>query len=127
MRRGQGLLELALALVFLMLVLAGIADYGRTLVLSITLANAAREGVHYAARKPNDLAGARQIVRREAANAGIALSDADIQIFLPNPLQQGQPVTVQVRTRVSTLMGRFLGVNQLVVGAKAVAPLLTAQ
>jgi Flp pilus assembly protein TadG len=127
MRRGQALLELAVALSFLLLVLAGIADYGRALIVSVTLANAAREGAHYVARNPNDLAGARQLVRQEAANSGIPLSDADIQITLPSPLQPGQPVTVQVRTQVPTIMARFIGVNYLTVGAKATAPLLAAQ
>jgi Flp pilus assembly protein TadG len=127
MRRGQALLELALALSFLLLVLAGIADYGRALIVSVTLANAAREGAHYVARNPNDLAGARQLVRQEAANAGITLNDNDIIIVLPSPLQPGQPVTVQVRTQVPTIMARFLGLNYLTVGAKATAPLLAAQ
>jgi Flp pilus assembly protein TadG len=127
MRRGQALLELAVALSFLLLVLAGIADYGRALIVSVTLANAAREGAHYVARNPNDLASARQIVRQEAANSGITLSDADIQITLPSPLQPEQPVTVQVRTQVPTIMARFIGVNYLTVGAKATAPLLAAQ
>jgi len=114
------------AFVFL-LVLAGIADYGRALIVSVTLANAAREGAHYVARNPNDLASAHQLIRQEAANAGITLSDADILITLPNPLQQGQPVTVQVRTQVPTIMARFIGVNYLTVGARATAPLLAAQ
>jgi Flp pilus assembly protein TadG len=111
----------------ILLVLAGIADYGRALIVSVTLTNAAREGAHYVARNPNDLAGARQLVRQEAANAGITLSNADIQITLPSPLRPGQPVTVQVRTQVPTIMARFIGVNYLTVGAKATAPLLAAQ
>jgi len=127
MRRGQALLELALALSFLLFVLAGIADYGRALIVSVTLANAAREGAHYVARNPNDLAGARQLVRQEAANAGITLNDSDITIVLPSPPQPGQPVTIQVRTQVPTIMARFLGLNFLTVGAKATAPLLAAQ
>ncbi|GBC97804.1 hypothetical protein HRbin17_00295 [bacterium HR17] len=124
MRRGQALLELGIALTLLLVILAGVADYGRALIVSAVLANAAREGAHYAARKPNDLSGIRQTVRQEAANAGISLADADIQVVIPNPLQQGEPVTVQVTTRVPTLMARFWGVAQLTVGGKATAPLL---
>ncbi len=122
MRRGQTLLELALALAFLLLVLAGLTDYGRALTVKIALTNAAREGAHYAAANPTDSAGIRQRVRQEAANAGVTLDDSDIAIT--GSPSQGQPITVTVQTRVPTVMAGFIGMNELVVQAQATAPVL---
>ncbi len=123
MRRGQTLLELALALAFLLLVLAGLTDYGRALTVKIALTNAAREGAHYAAANPTDSAGIRQRVRQEAANAGVTLLD-DSDIAITGSPSQGQPITVTVQTRVPTVMAGFIGMNELVVQAQATAPVL---
>lgn len=122
MHKGQSLLELALVLAFLLLALAGLADYGRTLTAKIALTNAAREGAHYAAANPTDWAGIRQRVRQEAANAGITLTDSDITIA--GSIFQGQPITVTVQTRVPTVMAGFIGMSELVVQAQATAPVL---
>ena len=123
MRKGQTLLELALALVFLMLILAGLADYGRVHSARIALINAAREGAFYAASNPGDLQGARERVKQEAMADGILLNDTDITVVFPTgENQQGQPVTVIVRTNVPTIFARFLGVSSIQITAQASAP-----
>jgi len=125
MRKGQTLLELALALVFLMLILAGLADYGRVHSARITLIHAAREGAFYAASNPDDLQGAKERVKQEAVADGIFLNDADISVQVPaDENRQGQPVTVIVQTNVSTIFARFIGVSSIPITAQASVPVM---
>jgi Flp pilus assembly protein TadG len=49
---GQGLVELAILLPFLLLLMVGVADVGRMFYLSIELTGAARAGVQYGAQNP---------------------------------------------------------------------------
>ena len=50
---GQSLVELAFVLPFLLLVLLGLADFGRAFYYTTVLSNAAREGAGYLSRHPN--------------------------------------------------------------------------
>lgn len=125
MRKGQTLLELALALVFLMLILAGLADYGRVHSARIALINAAREGAFFAASNPDDLQGVRERVKQEAMTAGITLSDSNIIVQIPTSENRiGQPVTVTVQTHVPTIFARFIGVSAIPVTVRATAPMM---
>jgi Flp pilus assembly protein TadG len=54
--KGQSLLELALVLVFLLILLAGVIDLGRMMYEYLTMRDAAQEGAGYAAVFPNDCA-----------------------------------------------------------------------
>lgn len=125
MRKGQTLLELALALVFLMLILAGLADYGRVHSARIALINAAREGAFFAASNPDDLQGVRERVKQEAMTAGITLSDSNITVQIPTGENRiGQPVIVAVQTHVPTIFARFIGVSAIPVTVHATAPMM---
>ncbi len=53
---GQSLLELALVLVFLLILLAGVIDLGRMMYEYLTMRDAAQEGAGYGAVFPNDCA-----------------------------------------------------------------------
>ena len=53
-RRGQGLVELTLALPMLLLILLGTIDLGRMYFDYVQMRNGAREGSGYAARNMND-------------------------------------------------------------------------
>ncbi len=117
------MLELALSLVFLMLILAGLADYGRVHSARIALINAAREGAFYAAANPENPQGARERVKREALTAGMVLSDSQISVQIPQGNNStGQAVVVTVQTSVPTLFARFIGVSAISVTAQATAP-----
>lgn len=76
-RRGQALVELAIALPLLMLLLLIAIDFGRVFHTHISLANAAREGASYAASNPADLAaggsGARTQARAELSDPSIVV------------------------------------------------------
>jgi Flp pilus assembly protein TadG len=75
--RGAAAVEFALVLPLLVLLVAGIIDFGRAYYLQASLAGAAREGVRVMALK-NDAGLARAAVR--SAVGGITLSDAQIQV-----------------------------------------------
>ena len=125
MRKGQTLLELALALVFLMLILAGLVDYGRVHSARIALIHAAREGAFFVASNPDDLQGAKERVKQEAATAGITLNDSDINVQIPTgDDRKGLPATVTVQTYVPTIFARFIGVSAIPITARATAPML---
>ncbi|MCS7186324.1 MAG: pilus assembly protein [Armatimonadetes bacterium] len=125
MRKGQTLIELALALVFLLVILAGLADYGRIHSARIALIHAAREGAFFVASNPDDLQGARERVKQEAMTAGILLSDSDITFQVPTgENRRGQPVTVTIQTRVPTIFARFLGFSSITVSVHATAPMM---
>ncbi len=124
MRKAQTLLELALALVFLLLILAGLADYGRALSARIALLHAAREGAFFAAANPDNFSGVRERVKQEALAAGIVLSDSDISVQVPTGDRLGQPVVVTVQASIPTLFARFVGVSSIPVSAQAVAPVM---
>jgi len=125
MRKGQTLLELALAMVFLMLILAGLADYGHVFSARIALIHAAREGAFFAASNPDDLQGAKERVKQEAMTVGITLRDSDITVQIPTgENRMGQPVTVTVQTYVPTIFARFIGVSAIPLTARATAPML---
>jgi Flp pilus assembly protein TadG len=75
--RGAAAVEFALVLPLLVLLVAGIAEFGRAYYLQATLSGAAREGAR-AMALTNSVAGARTAVR--GATNGISLSDAQIVV-----------------------------------------------
>ncbi|HET7398031.1 MAG TPA: TadE/TadG family type IV pilus assembly protein [Intrasporangium sp.] len=64
--RGASAVEFALMLPFLMLVLAGIVDFGRAFFVEIQLANAAREGARAAIISPTNNADIQARATRAA-------------------------------------------------------------
>ena len=61
-RPGQSMVELAIAMPFMLLLLLGTIDLGRMFFDYIEIRNAVREGAAYAARHPTDTAGAQSRV-----------------------------------------------------------------
>jgi Flp pilus assembly protein TadG len=79
--QGQGLLEFALALPFLMVVVFGVFDLGRVYFSTIILTSAAREGARYLSVNPDDVPyfnNTRVVTDLEARNSGIDLNNVDI-------------------------------------------------
>jgi len=92
--RGQGLVEFAILLPFLLIVLAGALDLGRMYYVSIALTDAAGEGAAYAAIYPDDLAQVAQ--RAQDATSGMVSIDASlVQVDAP-VIATGAPITVTV-------------------------------
>jgi hypothetical protein len=60
---GQGLVEFAVGITFLLVLLAGILDLGRAYFTYIALQDAAQEGASFGSISPNDFDGIRKRVR----------------------------------------------------------------
>ncbi len=99
---GQSLVELALVLMILVLILAGLADLGRVLNAYIIITNAAREGARYGCGYPADVDGIRAHAIAEAAGSGVQLSEDDIQVEASG---SGAPVTVTITYDVPLITG----------------------
>jgi Flp pilus assembly protein TadG len=52
--KGQGLVELAVSLIIILIVLAGLVDLSRTIITKMSLQDAAEEGIVYASVFPKD-------------------------------------------------------------------------
>lgn len=96
--KGQGLIEFALSALLMMLLAAGIMDFGAAFQNYIIITNASREGARTAARapcRPSDTAQRSayrsQIVNsvlREAAGGNVVVRAADVTIT-PDPVGSG--------------------------------------
>ena len=77
--RGATAVEFAMILPLLLVLVLGIAEFGRAFQVSGTLSAAAREGVRVMALQ-NDQAAARAAVRNAATSLDPAITDAQIAI-----------------------------------------------
>ena len=83
--RGQSLVELAISLMFLILLLAGTVDVGRALFTQVTLLDAAEEGAMYGSFMPGDTSGIEARIR-DYANGPVDFADAyDVQVSIELP------------------------------------------
>ncbi len=104
--QAQSLVEFALLLPFLLLLVLGTVEIGRSFRTYIMLNNAAREGAGWLARHPTDSAGARALVAEEAARVGLSASQLTITITpVQSSYQTGDDVTVQVACTYPLLFG----------------------
>lgn len=79
---GQSFVELAMTLVFVLILLAGLVDLSRAFFVYMALRDASQEGAVFGSIDPDNVAGIRNRVR-DTANFPIdlsGLSDADIAI-----------------------------------------------
>ncbi len=89
-RRGQSLVELAIALPMLLLLMLGTLDLGRMFFDYIQLRNAVREGAAYGARAPDDTTGIRDRVDSHLDNY---LREGD-DTTIPDPETTGSCATI---------------------------------
>ncbi len=103
--RGQATVEFALVLPLLLLVVLGIADFGRALNYYNTLTELAADGARFAAVNQNPdgtapTAGSIQSQVKAQAISNELTSSSSYKICIPStgvPSAVGQPVTVQAR------------------------------
>jgi Flp pilus assembly protein TadG len=127
--RGQDAVEFAIMLPLLLLVMLGVADFGRVMYSAITITNAAREGARFHSLNPANAAGTFEAVVAEAAGSGIDLSaaggKAEITISCPDAAAgvtncpRGTPVRVQVTYTFDLMSTALLGVGSLPVNSYA--------
>ena len=110
--RGQGLIEMALSLVLLLLLVAGVADFGRAFNNYIIITNASREGARYGSHFPLDDDGIIAATIQEAAASGVTLQDSDITIIgAANP--SGNAIRVSVEYDFPTIIAGIFGFGNL--------------
>jgi Flp pilus assembly protein TadG len=114
--RGANLVEFALVLPLLVLLLAGVADFGRAFNNYIIITNASREGARYGSRFPTVQSGIEQAAIQEAGNWGVNLVPADITIDTTG-ISPGSRISVMVTFQFPTILGGVVGVNDLTLSA----------
>ncbi|MCK5645364.1 MAG: pilus assembly protein [Anaerolineales bacterium] len=122
---GQGFVEFAVGITFLLILLAGILDLGRAYFSYIALQDAAQEGASYASIAPTDITGIRERVRATSSGPIDFLPFDDSQItvqFLGGFCTgSGVKVTVQIDFR---LVAPFFSGNSLALSAEATDTIL---
>ena len=93
--RGQGLIELAIALPVLLLLLLGVLDVGRAYWAVVALKDAAAEGASYAASYPTKTTEIKERAA-ESSTALVVLSPDMFSVDYVDPPTAGQPITVTV-------------------------------
>ena len=76
-QKGQSIVEFAMLSVFLIVLLAGVADFGRAYFIFLEMRDAAQEGAAYGSFTPSDLGGIEVRVR-DTMKEPIDLSDPTI-------------------------------------------------
>lgn len=79
---GQSFTELALTLVIILILLAGIVDLGRMFFVFVSLRDAAQEGAAYASFCPADIPGIQARVRVSSTAPVNLLDSANISIII---------------------------------------------
>lgn len=121
-KKGQSLLEIALAIPIFLVVIFGVFDLGRVFFSTITLVNAAREGARYLTVYPQDAGnelgaffGTMQRSVQEAAGGGISLANGQIAVTCVNggdednkTCDSGGSVVVTINHNVDLVLGWLL-------------------
>jgi hypothetical protein len=96
-------------MVLFVLLLVGVADFGRAFNNYIIIANASREGARYASHFPHDDAGIRTRTVQEADNFDLVPPldpSSNVSVVFPNGSNlAGDPVHVIVTYQFQTIMG----------------------
>src|SRR5918998_714430 len=106
--RGATAVEFAFIVPVLIVLVLGIAEFGRAFQVSGTLSAAAREGVRVMALQ-NDPAAARAAVQNAASSLRPAVTNAQIAIPVTCPADTGAGVTTNVRITVTYRMPYLTG------------------
>jgi len=127
---GQGLVELALAMVVLMVLVSGIVDLGRIFFSYVALRDAAQEGAAYASINPTDTAGITNRVRTSSNNP-VNLGDTEHVQVSVTPVGgtcAGNSIKVTVTYNeyplITPFMGAFLGKQTLTLSAEGTDTIL---
>ena len=125
LERGQGLVEFAISIVFMMILLVGVLDLGRAFFSYLSVMDAAQEGAAYGAIEPTDVAGIRARVR--SASSGtvtfVDLEDSDIDIRTDCCPCAGNAITITVVTDF-TFVAPFIGGKTITLTGKATDTIL---
>ena len=120
---GQSLVEIAISLPVLLLIVLGLADFGRAFYYTSAIANAAREGAIYVSRQPS--ASAASVTQHACNETGFAAYNTACSGFAAtvtcnvSPCSNASEVTVQV-TYDLKLITAFMAQRILPAGADTI-------
>lgn len=127
-RRGQSLVELALTLTALLILLAGVIDFGVAYFSYIALRDAAEEGAVYGSMCPSDTAGIEERIR-QSSSSPVDLTDTQYVAVTvqrsdahPDP---GDILQITVAYRYITILP-FLAGNSILLRAQVTTLILTS-
>jgi Flp pilus assembly protein TadG len=100
-RRGQTMVEFALALPLFILLLVGIFDFGRAIYASNTVSNAAREGARLAV-VDQTMSDIRDVAAEAAAGLGIDAADVVVDFRTSDTAAAG---SCNARVNTATIVG----------------------
>lgn len=118
---GAALVEMALVLSLLLLLLAGVVDFGRAFHGHIIITNASREGARYGSRFPFHPEGIVNAVKHEVAESGVPPESVLVTID-PAPPQvtpDGQPIRITATYELPTVWGGIIGTYTLTLRSTA--------
>jgi Flp pilus assembly protein TadG len=107
-QRGATAVEFALIVPLLIVLVLGIAEFGRAFQVQGTLSAAAREGVRVMALQ-NDSVAAKAAVRNAATSLDPTITDAEISIFPLTGCPAVNPGSATVRLTISYPMPYLTG------------------
>jgi hypothetical protein len=115
---GQSLVEFALVLPVLLLLVLGAMDVGRLFYTKIVLTNAAREGVNFLSRDPDDKFNCNVdgdcyldtwgAIHGEGTSSGLSLIYTDVDWVNTNCCTPGSPVEITITKSVDLIFDNFL-------------------
>jgi len=111
-RRGTSTVEMALVLMLLLLLIAGVVDVGRAFNNYIIVTNASREGARYAARFPHYATGIVAATKAEAVDSGVPPDSITVSIDGLNG-DAGASISVTAAYNLTTIMGGILGFSDI--------------
>ena len=131
---GQSFTEMAISLVFILILLAGIVDLGRMFFVFVALRDAAQEGASYASFCPADISGIQARVRSASSNPVNLYDTTAITIIISpdcaNPANAalcdtGDGLTVTVGSPTFNFTMPFLGGVTIPLNARVTDTILT--
>ena len=125
LKKGQGLVEFALGISFLMILLAGTIDLGRAFFTQISLVDAAQEGASYASIAPNDIDGIRYRVRSTSSDFidFASFTNEQIGVIVKDYACAGHSIKITLRYNFY-FIAPFISLNILPLNAEAIDTIL---
>jgi len=115
-RRGQSLVEMALALPIILIIMASVFDIGRVLDASIVLTNAARVGARFGANHPTWYDSVRVRVVEFANLSGMNFTGVTLQgsnVAVQSGVAAGSAMIVTVTYDLPLYFGPAIGVDTI--------------
>lgn len=127
--KGQSLVEFAFSLVFLLILLAGIADLGRALFTYLALRDAAQEGAFYASVNPTQTSAIKDRVYNASDLLRGLGSQVSVTVSIEGEACAGNAVVVRVTYKdfpiTMPFLGTFLGTQRINITASISNTILT--